>query len=1446
MGGSHMKKSLKRLLSGVLSVVVTLSGPQMVFAAPEEATQLNPLVAVIEKVENGQQLNLTEEGTLDWVHITAQKVNRKDTADELIVYKNLDEGSPLSTANDSPMQYTWSDGKPDSAVNAIKGMGVFNYKPGDDGSVGVPITEDAGYQITIPTTDDIQTLTFVSGIWNARAVIEIRVEDQEAPVYSTELRAEHQARVNKYTATIRAGHKVTVTTKIIEKYNKDGNLSLGGIALKNLNIVPIAVQVKNASAQSAMNLTEMGDLDWINVVGDGATTNRKKDVEEQITFENLSADAIFTMDDAPIRYSWNDGTPEETQTDSRKGAVFIYKKGDPGSVNVDITEPAGYKLEIPVKGYEREVTFVSGVWNADATISIILDGDTEPIYENSNLKAGGAVVNNIYTVDIEAGRGITVIGQIKRKSHGDGNFNLQAAVVSSQLTLNDHKVLLNNKLEEARRLNLSDYEEFYVAQLQLEIEYAKNLLNDGTASDRDYYVAELFLNQAYEACKRAEVSGQYTYESNSGLTSSFGWEGDRHAPIAYLDGSYKLRDNQDYMITFGVKDIPGKIKWYNAEGYLPCFISEYSKSEMDYKVENFANKHQIDGKDFEIAYSRMTVTNNSEQVKNLPRVTDKLIALNHEATNATQIQPGETIVREYAIGADRFNGNYAYPENDVIIARGSFDGNYNQMKEYWNERVAPLTKLSLPDERLVNAYKAGFIYTLIVRDDIDGRKQLHVGENGYDIMFDHDTIGIVAALLTSGDFMYAKEYLATLPAQLQYDDAKWKYSWPYALYLSKTGDFDFINEQFDIIKEHTHNVETDRINGGTGIIKQTDAIDSRGYWLIDDWSALAGLSTYRYLCEEMFEKYGEQKFVVEKEWAKAQYDSLLIEVEKAQREMRENHSYPYLSIDMFVPTEESARGDVRDGNWASMFLFGRWAWDGYLFGANQDNSEMINLIDDTYTHGFERRAASGLKDVGDTIYNFGGYPHGYYSSAYNAGYGSSALRGETYREAGIKAYQFMIDKAMSGPFGWWEGVDYPSASSPWDIDHARGGGGSCQHMWGQSTATKVLLDSLIAEKYGEKIIVGRGIPKEWIADGEVISVENHVVEQGKKVGYKIQTSNAGNTVTIQFSGDKTKLPFSVELISFKDKIESVSDNLSFNKAAGTVLVPGGTKTVTVNLKKTGSTGQGQSGGGGAAPRKVSEIKLDQTTLTMIAEDSHKLQATVAPANADNAKIVWSSGNDKIATVSADGTVTAKAVGNVTIKASAADDSGKVATCNIKVYNKTKKLDVKAAGYSLVGSKLTLQVGKNAILVAKVTTAGAMQGVTFASSNKGIATVTSKGKITAKKSGTVKITVTSKDGKCKKVYTVKIVKQALQATQITYGSKSITLEKDMTINLTTKLKVSAKGKAANNITSQYTYKSQNNKVVKVDRYGNLTALKKGTTNIIIKNGTATLTIKVIVK
>ena len=85
------------------------------------------------------------------------------------------------------------------------------------------------------------------------------------------------------------------------------------------------------------------------------------------------------------------------------------------------------------------------------------------------------------------------------------------------------------------------------------------------------------------------------------------------------------------------------------------------------------------------------------------------------------------------------------------------------------------------------------------------------------------------------------------------------------------------------------------------------------------------------------------------------------------------------------------------------------------------------------------------------------------------------------------------------------------------------------------------------------------------------------------------------------------------------------------------------------------------------------------------------------------------------------------------------------TSKISVTGKTSK----------IGKKLTLKKGKSATLAVTVTPITSKEKVTYKSSNKKVAAVTSKGKITAKKPGKAKITV--KSGKKKVVITVTVKK-----------------------------------------------------------------------------------------
>ena len=80
---------------------------------------------------------------------------------------------------------------------------------------------------------------------------------------------------------------------------------------------------------------------------------------------------------------------------------------------------------------------------------------------------------------------------------------------------------------------------------------------------------------------------------------------------------------------------------------------------------------------------------------------------------------------------------------------------------------------------------------------------------------------------------------------------------------------------------------------------------------------------------------------------------------------------------------------------------------------------------------------------------------------------------------------------------------------------------------------------------------------------------------------------------------------------------------------------------------------------------VTGITLNQSALTMDVSATQQLDATIAPSNASTA-VIWSSSNTSVATVDANGLVTAVAVGICTITCSATDGSGISTTCAVTV------------------------------------------------------------------------------------------------------------------------------------------------------------------------------------
>jgi hypothetical protein len=652
-------------------------------------------------------------------------------------------------------------------------------------------------------------------------------------------------------------------------------------------------------------------------------------------------------------------------------------------------------------------------------------------------------------------------------------------------------------------------------------------------------------------CILAALPGCATVESptpaspassvNANFPGVIGWEADKDGVIAFSDGSFYVRDGKNTTFGFGVFNNPRSFKWYNNDGYLPCLVTEFERDNATVRIMNFGDQVTLAGVEYVAIYSRVLVENHGPSKLELaPLPSPGLVALTN---NPISIPAGQSVAHDYVVAVDRFGNSYPWPSDADLAAAGGWDTHYDHMKNYWNGRLNGIVNITrLPDTRLIDAYKAGFIYTHIIRDGDD----IHVGENGYDQVFDHDSLGILTTLFSLGDFAYARPLLNALQAKTQYDDARYKNSWVWALYLLKTGDKDFVAANFAQIKANTHQIELDR-TGPDGLMKKTDDIDANGAWLVDDASALFGLTTYAYLAGQLGE-------TAEAAWAKNLYASLLDSVNNKLALTMSQAGIDYLPCDVTQANSLNRCRDPQDGNWASMLLFGRWFWEGYLWGAAQ-SGPLIDNLDATYTYGFKR--LEGILPA----HTYGGYPG--YSTGYNAGYGHSGLRGTKYRTEAILDYEFMLDNTQSSPFGWWENITAP-APTAWEGTHPASGSGACPHMWGQSFATAGLLDSLIVEKADGTVVVGRGVPSAWIAPGQVIELSNYPVSTGQRMGIRVE-GLPGGLVRLSVTGEAAGKTVIFNLPVFMDNIAAASTGM-VDAAAGTVTLAPNQTSVTVTLK----------------------------------------------------------------------------------------------------------------------------------------------------------------------------------------------------------------------------------------------------------------------------------------
>ena len=230
------------------------------------------------------------------------------------------------------------------------------------------------------------------------------------------------------------------------------------------------------------------------------------------------------------------------------------------------------------------------------------------------------------------------------------------------------------------------------------------------------------------------------------------------------------------------------------------------------------------------------------------------------------------------------------------------------------------------------------------------------------------------------------------------------------------------------------------------------------------------------------------------------------------------------------------------------------------------------------------------------------------------------------------------------------------------------------------------------------------------------------------------------------------------------------------------------------------------------------VSAPTTYVDLSGSKTLQLKATCDPEDAI-ADVTWSSSSSKIATVDANGLVTAHKTGKVTITATAKDGSKVKDSITLRVVSGVTGLTIEGAGSVAAGKSITL---KAVMTPADATEKGVVWSVDC---DKSIASISQSGKLTTKKISaitTITVTAVSKQNSAiRATHTVTIrpvtTGLAISAPRLTIDLASPTLQ------LTAKC-------IPEDASQQVTWSTSNKRIATVDANGVVTALKAGTVTI----------------
>lgn len=291
---------------------------------------------------------------------------------------------------------------------------------------------------------------------------------------------------------------------------------------------------------------------------------------------------------------------------------------------------------------------------------------------------------------------------------------------------------------------------------------------------------------------------------------------------------------------------------------------------------------------------------------------------------------------------------------------------------------------------------------------------------------------------------------------------------------------------------------------------------------------------------------------------------------------------------------------------------------------------------------------------------------------------------------------------------------------------------------------------------------------------------------------------------------------SLEWSSSDPEVASIAPGAAL-RAVIKPLKPGKT-TITATTKDGGFTASCEV----TVKRHVSGVSLNKASLTLYVGETESLAATVAPEDASDKTVAWSSDNSAVASVS-NGKVTANKPGTAVIKV-VTNDLSKEAACTVTVKRHAESVE-------LSQKEIKLYLGENRSLTATVLPSDASdKNVTWSSSNPNVATVSTAGNVVSKSVGTTVITVKTADGGHQASCHVTVLEPVVYATSLTITPQALNMNIGESASLTLQMLPA-------NANEALVWESDNESVAKVVN-GDVTAVGVGVAKIKVKGKNVT--------